>query len=105
GANQAIAQRYLTGRSLREEQKAVLFQGIFTLPYSALLYGLGPLLFVYYYTHPTVRNGGVAAEHVFPVFVLEHMPVAVGGLVIAGLFASAMGTYSAAINSLTTATI
>jgi solute:Na+ symporter, SSS family len=105
GANQTIAQRYLTGRSLREEQKAVLFQGIFGLPYALILYGLGPLLFAFYFVHPGLAGGGSNPEHVFPTFVVQHMPIAIAGIVISGIFASAMGTYSAAINSLTTATV
>jgi solute:Na+ symporter, SSS family len=39
-------------------------------------------------------------DHLFPMFVVEHLPVGLGGLVVAGILAAAMGTHSSAINSL-----
>lgn len=43
-------------------------------------------------------------NYVFPVFVLENMPIGVIGLIIAAIFAAAMSTVSAELNALATAT-
>ena len=44
-------------------------------------------------------------NYVFPVFVTEHMPVGLVGLVIAAIFAAAMSSIAAELNSLSTATV
>jgi Na+/proline symporter len=41
-----------------------------------------------------------ASDQLFPAFVVQHLPVGLAGLVIAGILAAAMGTHSSAINSL-----
>jgi SSS family solute:Na+ symporter len=42
----------------------------------------------------------VPGDQLFPRFVVDHLPVGLAGLVIAGILAAAMGTHSSAINSL-----
>jgi SSS family transporter len=44
-------------------------------------------------------------NYVFPTFVTEHMPVGLVGLIIAAIFAAAMSTIAAELNSLATASI
>jgi uncharacterized sodium:solute symporter family permease YidK len=44
-------------------------------------------------------------NYVFPTFVTRHMPVGLVGLIIAAIFAAAMSTIAAELNSLSTATI
>jgi len=44
-------------------------------------------------------------NYVFPMFVIENMPAGVVGLIIAAIFAAAMSTISAELNSLATATV
>jgi len=44
-------------------------------------------------------------NYVFPSFVTTHMPVGLVGLIIAAIFAAAMSTIAAELNSLSTATI
>jgi len=43
-------------------------------------------------------------NYVFPAFILEHMPIGVIGLLIAAIFAAAMSSIAAELNSLATAT-
>ena len=49
---------------------------------------------------PGSRRPGCRATQLFPAFVVNHLPVGLAGLVIAGILAAAMGTHSSAINSL-----
>jgi Na+/proline symporter len=44
-------------------------------------------------------------NYVFPTFVTEHMPVGLVGLLIAAIFAAAMSSIAAELNSLSTATV
>lgn len=44
-------------------------------------------------------------NYVFPTFVTEHMPIGLVGLIIAAIFAAAMSSIAAELNSLSTATI
>jgi solute:Na+ symporter, SSS family len=44
-------------------------------------------------------------NYVFPTFVVEHMPIGLVGLIIAAIFAAAMSSIAAELNSLATATV
>jgi solute:Na+ symporter, SSS family len=44
-------------------------------------------------------------NYVFPTFVVEHMPIGLIGLIIAAIFAAAMSSIAAELNSLATATV
>jgi Na+/proline symporter len=52
------------------------------------------------------RNPAYAdVNYVFPRFVIEHMPIGLVGLLIAAIFAAAMSSIAAELNSLATATV
>jgi SSS family solute:Na+ symporter len=44
-------------------------------------------------------------NYVFPTFVTEHMPIGLVGLIIAAIFAAAMSSIAAELNSMSTATV
>jgi uncharacterized sodium:solute symporter family permease YidK len=44
-------------------------------------------------------------NYVFPTFVTQHMPIGLVGLIIAAIFAAAMSSIAAELNSLSTATV
>jgi Na+/proline symporter len=44
-------------------------------------------------------------NYVFPTFVTDHMPIGLVGLIIAAIFAAAMSSIAAELNSLSTATV
>jgi Na+/proline symporter len=64
------------------------------------------LLFVYYQKDPTFLpkddKGNPIVSDIFGSYILNVMPVGVRGLVLAGIFATAMGSFSAALNALAT---
>jgi SSS family solute:Na+ symporter len=105
GTDQTIVQRFMTAKSLRDEQRALLFQGVSFLPYLLLTYAIGPLLFVFYRQNSGLLNPHMKPDYIFPQFIAQELPVGISGLVIAAVFSAAMGTYSAAINSLSTVTV
>src|SRR5207245_10368792 len=61
----------------------------------------GIVRFSYYHKDGTYQPK--AAADVFGLYILNVMPVGVRGLVLAGIFATAMGSFSAALNALATA--
>src|SRR5207249_4223697 len=74
------------------------------LLYSAIPGGwhkIGELLWVYYQTHfdPNLPK---SPNETFCHFILYEMPIGLRGLLIAGIFATAMGSLSTAINALAT---
>jgi Na+/proline symporter len=64
---------------------------------------IGTCLFTLYserhWTPPEV------ADRLYPLFIWEHLPVGIAGLVIAAILAAAMSNLSAALNSLASATV
>ncbi len=73
------------------------------IPLSALFFFIGTALFAYYTTHA----GALAPEYadraksdfVFPFFIVTALPSGVTGLLIAAIFAAAMGNVASGLNS------
>src|SRR5262249_28639914 len=62
---------------------------------------IGLLLWVFYQTHQDPALPKTPNE-IFCHFILYEMPVGIRGLLLAGIFATAMGSLSTAINALAT---
>jgi SSS family transporter len=103
GSDQVIVQRYLTTSSKRDMAKAVMFNGIVTLPVMGMLWLAGIGLAAYYAVHPALAATLTNADQVLPHFIANALNPVVGGLIIAGIFAATMSTLSCGLNSLTTA--
>jgi len=103
GSDQVIVQRYLATSSKREMAKAVMFNGIVTLPVMGMLWLAGIGLAAYYAVNPALAATLTAPDQVVPHFVANALNPVVGGLIIAGIFAATMSTLSCGLNSLTTA--
>jgi Na+/proline symporter len=61
---------------------------------------LGLCLFAFYNGAPLERLGVKSSDEIFPKFIVEELPSGLAGLMIAGIFASAMGTLSSSISAL-----
>jgi SSS family transporter len=103
GSDQVIVQRYLATSSKTEMAKAVMFNGIVTLPVMGMLWLAGVGLAAYYAAHPSLAATLTTPDQVVPHFVANALNPVVGGLIIAGIFAATMSTLSCGLNSLTTA--
>src|SRR5213079_2331910 len=62
---------------------------------------IGVLLWVFYQTHQDLVVPKTPNE-IFCHFILYQMPVGLRGLLLAGIFATAMGSLSTALNALAT---
>ncbi len=102
GTDQMFVQRLLATGSLRRARKAVIASGILVFAQIALFLWIGTLLFAFYQSAPP-ETPFAANDRVFPRFIAEELPLGVGGLVIAAVFAAAMSTLSSSLNSLASA--
>jgi len=100
GTDQDMVQRMLTAETHKKARKSLITAAFMDLPIAASFTFIGILLFVYFQKFPTFKP--VASNDMFGAYILHAMPVGVRGLVLAGVFATAMGSLSAALNALAT---
>jgi solute:Na+ symporter, SSS family len=101
GTDQDMVQRMLTAPDIRRSRRSLIFSGLADLPLAFTFLSIGLLLWVYYQVHPDPTLPKTPNE-TFCHFILYQMPVGLRGLLIAGIFATAMGSLSTAINALAT---
>lgn len=100
GTDQDMVQRMLTASDHRKSRRSLITAALMDVPIATAFSFIGVLLIVFYTQHPDLRPA--KPNDVFGVYILEVMPVVVRGLVLAGVFATAMGSLSAALNALAT---
>jgi solute:Na+ symporter, SSS family len=100
GTDQDMVQRMLTAETHQKARRSLITAAFMDLPIASAFVFIGILLFVYYQKDPTYRPAATA--DVFGSYILNVMPVGIRGLVLAGIFATAMGSFSAALNALAT---
>jgi solute:Na+ symporter, SSS family len=100
GTDQDMVQRMLTAPDIRRSRRSLIMSGLADIPIVLTFLSIGILLWAYYQTHPEPNLP--KSTEVFCHFILYQMPVGLRGLLIAGIFATAMGSLSTAINALAT---
>ncbi len=109
GTQQDMTQRYMTTPSTRRANQSVWIGILMYIPLGYCFYFLGSALFVYYTVHPDptvpalVVNG--RSDAIYPYFTASQMPPGLAGLVIAAIFAAAMSSIDACMNSSSTVCI
>ena len=98
GIDQSYVQRYATARTDKEAAKSVWLGALLYLPISAVFFFIGTQLFAYYNAQPQLLPAKTKPDQVFPHFIATGLPIGVGGLVIAAVFAAAQSTLSSSIN-------
>src|SRR5437762_3685038 len=99
GTDQDFVQRMLTAPDVRRSRRSLILSGIADVPIAFTFLSIGLLLWVYYQAHPDPTLPKTPNE-TFCHFILYEMPVGIRGLLIAGIFATAMGSLSTALNAL-----
>jgi SSS family transporter len=100
GTDQDMVQRMLTASDYKKSRRSVITAALMDLPIFAIFAFIGVLLYAYYQLRPDQMPD--ATSEVFGAYILNVMPVGIRGLVLAGVFATAMGSLSAALNALAT---
>src|SRR5881398_2736484 len=101
GTDQDMVQRMLTAPDVRRSRRSLIMSGLADIPIAFTFLSIGVLLWTYYQAHPDPALPKSPNE-TFCHFILYQMPVGLRGLLIAGIFATAMGSLSTALNALAT---
>ncbi|WP_024799387.1 sodium:solute symporter [Nocardia sp. BMG51109] len=105
GSDQLIVQRILATRSVRDSQKAMIASGVFIAVQFAAFSLVGALLWAYNDGRTPAQLGLSSADGLYPDFILHGLPVVISGLLVAGILGAAMGSLSAALNSMSNSTV
>jgi Na+/proline symporter len=103
GTDQLVVQRLLSARNERESRLALFASWLVIFTLFTLFLLIGALLFVYYKENQLTPPNPL--DRIYPRFVWEKLPVGAAGLVMAAILAAAMANVSAALNSLSSATV
>jgi len=100
GTDQDMVQRMLTARDYKRSRLSLVTAALMDVPVFVAFSFIGVLLIAFYEMRPELRPA--KPNDVFGVYIMNVMPVVIRGFVLAGLFATAMGSLSAALNALAT---
>jgi SSS family solute:Na+ symporter len=101
GTDQDMVQRMLTATDYKKSQLSLVLSGLADLPIGFIFLTIGILLHLLFQLQPDQALPTKTSE-VFAYFILKQMPVGLRGLLVAGIFATSMGSLSAALNALAT---
>ena len=102
GTDQDMVQRMLTAPDYKKSQMSLILSGLMDVPIAGMFLTVGILLYVYYIVNPDPAVEKLADNEIFGHYIVNEMPLGFRGLIIAGVFATMMGSTSAALNALAT---
>ncbi|WP_025765347.1 sodium:solute symporter family transporter [Dyadobacter tibetensis] len=103
GSDQTTVQRYLTTKSEKESIKSLQLGAWLTLPSTLVFFSIGTLLYLFYREQPQLVNMALdSQDNIFPWYIVSQLPAGLSGLLIAGIFAAAMSSTEASMNSTAT---
>ena len=100
GTDQDMVQRMLTAPDIRRSRRSLILSGLADIPVALSFTFIGVLLWVYY--HLPANAARRPEGDYFVNFILRELPAGIRGVMVAGLFATAMGSLSTALNALAT---
>jgi SSS family transporter len=100
GTDQDMVQRMLTAPDIRRSRRSLILSGLADVPVALSFTFIGVLLWVYYQLPANVARR--PEGDYFVNFILRELPTGIRGIMVAGLFATAMGSLSTALNALAT---
>ena len=110
GTDQLIVLRLLTCKDKKSSQKAVIFSGVIVFVQFTIFLIIGLMLFALYkgVDFKTLLIDGhnlTKSDEIFPMFIVQNLPIGLAGLVVAGLLSASMSTLSSTFNSLASTTM
>lgn len=97
--DQPLMQRMLATTDARAARRTVVTGNLIGLTSTVVFFFVGTALWAFYRAHPDRLEAGLPNDAIFPYFIANELPRGVVGLIVAGLFAAAMGALSSALNS------
>jgi len=108
GTDQLNVQRMFTCRSAGDARKAIIFSG-FSQVLTYLLLFVGAAVYVYYQHFPLSGAEQVVVDDdsmkIFAIYIVDVMPPALSGLLMAAIFATAISTLDSLLAALSQSTI
>jgi len=101
GTDQDMVQRLLTAPNAMKSRLSLILSGLADIPIAIGFLSVGILLYLFYHG-PSGEIPGIPDNEIFAHFIVYNLPVGLRGLIIAGVFATMMGSTSAALNALAT---
>jgi SSS family transporter len=103
GTEQLMVQRLLAAPTERQSRAALFASWVVILVQFTLFLVIGLCLFVLYSdNHWKLPD---VPDKIYPLFIWQHLPAGISGLVMAAILAAAMSNLSAALNSLASTTV
>ncbi len=103
--DQVSVQRFMATEDVAAARRAVGIQLVVGAVVGLTLGLVGVALLGFFGAHPELLPAGKtlaeASDQIFPIFIADHLPPVVTGLVISGLFAAAMSSIDSGVNSIT----
>ena len=105
GVDQDLVQRMLTTRSAWRASLSLVVSNLLGIPVVGLFLIAGLLLSIFY-GMPEVMGDAAPTEilddtrKVYPQYLVNHLPMGLAGLAMAGLFAAAMSSFDSAVNAM-----
>ncbi|RKR04363.1 SSS family transporter [Kushneria sinocarnis] len=107
GTDQSQAQRLLSARDPRTVRRTLLANGLLRFPVTLCYCLMGLVLGTFAATHADFGRL-IPADNpdlLVPLFIRDHLPAGLTGLMIVAIFSAAMSSVSSAINSLSAASV
>ena len=104
GTDQMMVQRYLSGRGIRDAQRAVIASGFVIFAQFALFLFLGIGLAAFY-SQLTPAQSFDRPDEVFATFIIQQMPIGLIGITLAAVFSAAMSTLSSSLSASASAVV
>jgi SSS family transporter len=104
-SDQTVIQRYLTTATERQARNAIWTNAFLTFPATLIFCSVGTGLYAFYKSHPESLDPTLQTDAIFPLFIVQELPVGVAGVVLAGVFAASMSSLDSSMNSLATVTV
>ena len=102
-SDQSVVQRYITVKDTAGTKKGLWLNGILCIPIALIFFSIGTGLYIFFKQNPELLNIGMTnTDSIFPHYIMCKLPDGIAGLLIAAIFAAAMSTLSANINSTST---
>lgn len=103
GSDQMAVQRFLSTRDIKAARSTFITNTILVWVGQGLLSLLGLALLHYFFTQPQFLPEGTTvrdyADNLFSLFIMNHLPFGITGLVVSALMAAAMSSLSSGLNS------
>ena len=104
-ADQAVVQRYMTTPDQKLAARSIWTNALMSVAATVLFFGIGTALFAFYHSHPEKLDPTITTDQIFPLFIANEMPIALAGLIVAGVFSAAQSTVSTSMNSTATTVV